>query len=228
MLTRGWQGVAVLQVIKRLISRLAHGVRPILIVAGCALLVSVFALLLLSQQRSAHMSPVAQNLPLATPSATTPSTVSTSAAATATRQASPVAEAPTATPLPTPTAMRSPTAVPVTQEVFTCATATPEQSPYHQYYYLIHICLQTSPAAPNAHVTNLISFCGAPSQSSTGATLNASGAADWTDYDWLSCAPPTTYTLTAQTKGLSTQACGDCPGQRFPLSGSVTIDIPAR
>lgn len=240
MLTRG---VAVLQLMKRVMAQIEHRVRAMLVVTGCALLVSVFALLLLSQQRPTHTSTVAQNLPLATPSATTLITVSTSAVAvaTATGQASPVSAAPTrapaatATPPPTPpptptqapTATPSPTAVPVTQEVFTCATATPEQSLYHQYFYLIHICLQTSPAAPNLHVTNMISLCGASSQSTVGATLDASGAADWTYYDWLSCAPPTTYTLTALTNGLSTQLCGECPGQHLPLSGSVTIDIPA-
>lgn len=220
-----------LQLMKRLMSRIEHKVRTILVFTVCAVLVSAFALLLLSQHLSTHSTGSSETHTSATPS----NTVSTSAAATATGQASPVTEAPTraptATPPPTPTraptATRAPTTVPVTQEVFTCATATPEQSVNHQYYYLIHICLQTNPAAPNEHVTNMISMCGAPAQTSTGAALDASGAADWTYYDWLSCAPPTTYTLTAQVNGLSTQSCGDCPGQRFPLAGSVTIDIPA-
>src|SRR5215472_8704624 len=66
---------------------------------------------------------------------------------------------PTQAPIRAPTATPSPTVVSVTQEVFTCATATPENSTYHQYFYLIHLCLHTNPAAPNLRVTDLISTC---------------------------------------------------------------------
>lgn len=217
------------QLINRLKSRLAFVVRPVVVAASIVLVVGGIALLLLSQQRPAHLTALSQT-PTSTlaqnaPSATTTITVQ---AFTPTVAATATVRPPTVTPIPTyrPTATPSPTPIPVTQEVFTCATATPEQSLYHQYYYAIHVCLHTSPAQPGEHVTNLISTCGMPSQSSTGVTLDASGAADYTYYDWLSCAPPTTYTLTAQTDGLSTAPCGECSGQRLPLSGSVSIDIP--
>lgn len=222
------------QFIKRLTSRLSNGVRLSLVVATSVLLISGFALLLLSQHRSARSaepsktppSRVAQDPPFATPSAlstTTVQPVSPTATIAAVVRASPA----TATPTRAPTAIPSPTPIPVTQEVFTCATATPESSPNHQYYFLIHICLHTSPPQPNAHVTNMISFCGTSAQESVGASLDSSGAADWTYYDWLSCAPPTTYSLTAQVNGLDTAPCGDCSGQRLPLAGSVSFSIPA-
>jgi hypothetical protein len=226
-------GVAVRQLIKRLTSWLANGVRLSLVVASCVLLIGAFAVLLLSQHRTAastvagetQLSSVGQNPTFASSSATTTVTVlpaTPTAAATATMHASPATATPTRAPLPTP----SPTPIPMTQEVFTCASATRESSPNFQYYYLIHICLYTSPPQPNLHVTNMVSSCGV-SVSSVGAQLDTSGAADWTFYDHLSCTPPTTYTLTAQTNGLDTAPCGDCTGQRLPLSGSVSFNIPA-
>lgn len=137
------EGMAVFQFSKRLMSRVEHNVRTILVFTVCVVLVGAFALLLLSQHLSTHATGSSEAQTSATPSIT----VSTFSAATATGQASPIAEAPTQVPTPTPpptptrapTATRAPTSVPVTQEVFTCATATPEQSVNHQYYYLIHI-----------------------------------------------------------------------------------------
>lgn len=227
------------QLIKRLTSRLQQVVHPVVVTALCVLLVGGIALLLISREGSAHsthlsgthLSSSAQTLADVTPTDTTAVTIQSTATtivATVTTRASTVAPTPTHPPTatPLPKATPSPTPIPLTQETFTCASATPEQSMYHQYFYLIHICLHTNPPQPGANVTNLISNCGASAQSSTGVTLDASGAADYTYNDWLSCAPPTTYSLTAQTNGISYAPCGECTGARMPLSGSVSFNIP--